>query len=166
MWKRNCGISIAENGQGSGFLRRRLTPLHSTLNRIYTHLHTIDTTKSIYWHCHQKNTPPTKEYIYRYNKSCGYYSWRWSRSVTRSKAEGQFSSARGLSTRGSRRRICRTACGNNCTGMELDRLFLQDGRVQLSYSCQIPWHGIINRPQHLPSTGLRTHERKPSINSK
>jgi len=94
-------------------------------------------------------TLPTKKYIRRYNKSCGYYSWRWSRNVTWSKTEGQFSSARGLSTRGSRCRICRTTCGSSRTGMDLDRLFRQDGRVQPRCFCQMPWYDLINRPQHL-----------------
>jgi hypothetical protein len=50
--------------------------------------------------------------------------------------------------------------------MEPERLFRQDGHVQPRCFCQMPWYGLINIPQHLSSTALRTHECKPSINSK
>jgi len=42
------GYVLQKMDKGQVFLRRRLVPLHSTLHRIYTHLHTIDATKSIY----------------------------------------------------------------------------------------------------------------------
>ena len=142
------GYALKKMDKGQGFLRRRLVPLQLYQCSIFILSHIKLMLRNLHTDTVTRQNAANKKYIHRYNKSCGFYSWRWSRNVTRSKTEGQFSSARGLPTRGSRCRICKIACGSNCTGMDLDRLFRQDGRVRPRCFCQMPWYGLIKRPQH------------------